>query len=58
MRVLLEKELPEMFMYRIDRFKGLEESKHEHESKFEAEFAVNICKEEKGDEFVQYMYGC
>ena len=49
---MLEKELPEMFNYKIDRFKVLEESKHEHESKFEAEFSVNICDEEKSESFV------
>ena len=51
-RKLLEMELPGQYKYRVSRFKIAQKSTIDHESKFEAEFAVNICNEETLDQFV------
>ena len=42
-RQIFEKILPEKYQYRISTFKVIEESDIDHETKFEAVLAVNIC---------------
>ena len=54
-REVLEKELPEIFNYKIDRFKLLETRREPHENKFEAEFIVDVCTEEDRDAFISHL---
>ena len=51
-RKLFEKEMPDLYNYKIDRFKVIEIRNEPHESKFETEFTVDICTEEGRDEFI------
>jgi hypothetical protein len=51
-RIILENELPSTDSYKVDRFKVIEERQEPHESKFEAEFLVDICTDAEKDNFV------
>ena len=52
-RNILENELPKTYNYKVNRFKVMEEKKEPHESKFEADFIVDICTEEVRDNFIK-----
>ena len=54
-RQILEKELPDLYNYKVDRFKLVEKKDSPHESKFEAEFIVDICSQEERDEFISQL---
>ena len=54
-REILEKELPDIYSYKIDRFKLVEKREEPHESKFEAEFLVDICNEQERNEFISHF---
>ena len=54
-RQVLEKELPEIYSYKVDRFKLVEKRNEPHESKFEAEFLVDICTEQERNEFISHF---
>ena len=54
-RDLLERELPDLYSYKIDRFKVIERKNEPHESKFEAEFTVDVCTEEARNEFISQL---
>ena len=52
---VFENELPEGFNYIVKRFKMNDESDIPHESKFEANFLVGICKEGEVSRFVHEL---
>ena len=52
-RNILENELPKTYNYKVNRFKVMEEKKEPYESKFEADFIVDICTEEVRDNFIK-----
>ena len=54
-RNILKKELPELFNYKIDRFKVIEVKNKPHESKFETEFTVDVCTEKDRDDFISQL---
>ena len=54
-RNILKKELPELFNYKIDRFKVIEVKNEPHESKFETEFTVDVCTEKDRDDFISQL---
>ena len=50
---ILENELPGTYNYKGNRFKVMEKKKQSDESKFEADFIVDICTEEVRDNFIK-----